>query len=544
MAANSESKFLILCDGIKKQPNADQIVHEIQLGEGKDKVRLRSDTIKEMTLKNVSPAMLDLLEIATFVYVAGQLTRRGGQKELDYGAKWYRQFDIVVPVREKDIWLENKDLLEELLEFVAGSKYNFFFEQKAAEKIDIFEFTGSLVPTKDFTEVAMLSGGLDSFAGGIHELQNKNRVVFVSHQSDSKMTKLQRDVFNYLSDNCQTAKPLHIPIKIHKGGTFVTKDTTQRDRSFLFSSLGAVVAESINVTTVKFYENGIVSCNLPFDNQTYQAARTRSTHPKFLKQMSELVSNITNKDFNFINPFIMKTRGEIVEDLVKMQHQQGIPKTRSCASSRYNLQESWRHDGVCSQCIGRRFATIAKKCEAYDLQNDYHVDIFFDDLDNTHDRTMVAGFVTQAETIEDMQDVNQFQNYYSSDLTEIISNMGVTRQEAARAVFNMYKRYALEVTYVLDLQITKNPKYLRKATLAKNCLLNMIRLRTHTHTLLATEETKKTKKHAKGELNEAVKNILIAHPDWDSAKIADKEKTTSDAVRKTPAWKKHQKIKK
>ena len=43
----------------------------------------------------------------------------------------------------------------------------------------------------------------------------------------------------------------------------VGRKSTHRARSFLFASLGAVTARLFDLDRIKFFENGIVSLNLP-----------------------------------------------------------------------------------------------------------------------------------------------------------------------------------------------------------------------------------------------------------------------------------------
>ena len=223
---------------------------------------------------------------------------------------------------------------------------------------------------------------------------------------------------------------------------------------------------------VKFYENGIISCNLPFDKQTYQAQRTRSTHPKFLKPMSRLLSEILDRDFNFVNPFFDKTRIEVIQHLIQLHHEDGIKNTRSCASSRY--QDEWRHDATCSQCVDRRFATLANNCLKYDLQKDYRLNIFLDELDCTHDRTMVYNYVAMTQRIMKIPDVEAFSREFSSDLCDITNHLGLQRKDGAKQIYELYKRHSKGVLDVIQAQITENLEDYTYDRLPKHCLLRLI----------------------------------------------------------------------
>ena len=543
MSHGSDNNFLILCDDASKEARQNQRVHNITLGKGSGQVRYILKELRELLEGNGSPVMLDLLEIATFVYVAGQLTRRGGEKELEYGHKWYRHLEFVVPVREVDVWEDNKELLENLLEFVDGSKYIFNFISKRAEAPAYFEFTDGPTTQMDFTEVVLLSGGLDSFTGAIEgTLDLKKKVLYVSHRSDSKMTKLQRNVFNYLSDNAQTgAKPGHLPIRINKGGGYVTKDTNQRSRSFLFAALGAVAADSLDLDEVKFYENGIVSCNLPFDGQTYQAQRTRSTHPKFLGEMSELVSNLLGRTFRFENPYFNRTRAEVVERLRDFGHRSGIGITRSCAKSRY--QGGKRHDGVCSQCVGRRFATLASGCLENDPWKEYKVNCFVEELGKTLERAVVYGFEGMAEEVGKMTEVSHFINRFSSDLTEVVNHLShVGRGEGMNAIFMLYRRHAKAVRKVMLAQMEENLEAYHDGKLPQNCLLSASYRKDIMANFKDVGAKAAAKKRGHGKLDAEVRNRLAGNLNLTAVKLAeDIGDTSPDSIRQTKPWENREK---
>jgi len=57
-------------------------------------------------------------------------------------------------------------------------------------------------------------------------------------------------------------KPFHVPVWINKEKA-LGREFTQRTRSFLYASLAAVVARIFDLWRIRFYENGVVSINLP-----------------------------------------------------------------------------------------------------------------------------------------------------------------------------------------------------------------------------------------------------------------------------------------
>lgn len=537
-------QHLILCGEIGTAGAKKATVHKIKLGKYKHKgqIYLDIDSITEKMVQDLPDAMRDLLEIATYVYVGDQIVSRGGKKSFDYGKKWHRCLNFKMPVREYEIWSDPdiKGLLEEALSFVSGDTYTFDFVPQPKDAFPGFlNFRTAIKPRYEYNQVLLFSGGLDSFTGAIEEiLGNKNCPVLVSHQSNYKLVSLQRKLHEYLLSLCESGpEPLHVPVMINKDRR-LTRETSQRTRSFLYASLGTIVASIFGLNRVRFYENGVISCNLSFDGQTLQARSTRVTHPKFLSLLSQLVSAVLGRDFHFENLYFSMTRTEVCVRLKELHHEKQICETRSCAKSRY--VRPWTHCGTCFQCIGRRFATLGSQCQEYDPQSLYDIDVLRDKLDNLHDRAMAAGFAGFATHIERMT-IDDFVIKYSSEVHEIARYIpSVSREEAIRALFHLHRRHAQKVNGVMETAISENKASIRKGTLPETCLVSMVARKEHLDIdKLLKKRTKAGIKHAKGELDKKVSNLLDQDPYMDAQTIKNRiGNTTADSVKHTTAWKK------
>jgi hypothetical protein len=84
--------------------------------------------------------------------------------------------------------------------------------------------------------------------------------------------------------------PLHVNVRVNKDKD-LGKEYTQRTRSFLFAALGFTVARMVGTSNLRFYENGVVSLNLPVCAQVIGGRATRTTHPRVLVEMAELFSS-------------------------------------------------------------------------------------------------------------------------------------------------------------------------------------------------------------------------------------------------------------
>ena len=75
--------------------------------------------------------LIDLIEIATYVYCADQAISRGRDQLSGMGASWRREFRFVIPVRKPDHWSKDatKELLCRALSFLTDDEYVFEFER-------------------------------------------------------------------------------------------------------------------------------------------------------------------------------------------------------------------------------------------------------------------------------------------------------------------------------------------------------------------------------------------------------------------------------
>ena len=267
---------------------------------------------------------------------------------------------------------------EEVLNFLSNDKYSFTFvplEHDRSYQQQYFEF-GDLEdwPFYGPERVLMFSGGLDSLAGAVETARGGAKLVLVSHRPVSTLDSRQKKLFSELRKEFPD-QVIHIPVWINKAERLGRREPTQRTRSFLFSALGTVVAQSVQAGGVRFFENGIVSLNLPVADEALRARASRTTHPVALQLLKSLCSAVTARDFAVDNPYLFKTKTDVVTILSTHKAAHLIPHTCSCAHSMFKPKTQW-HCGRCSQCIDRRFAITAAGLLAYDSEADYVSDVF------------------------------------------------------------------------------------------------------------------------------------------------------------------------
>jgi len=103
----------VLCNDppLKRRPKGE--VHRLSyLGErGEKNVQLALPSFVR-DVNHIPPRILDLLELAAYVFAADRLVRRGTKNSLEYHA-WSRSFDFHVRVRDQAFW--NSTAVQEAL---------------------------------------------------------------------------------------------------------------------------------------------------------------------------------------------------------------------------------------------------------------------------------------------------------------------------------------------------------------------------------------------------------------------------------------------
>jgi hypothetical protein len=158
-------------------------------------------------------------------------------------------------------------------------------------------------------QVVMFSGGLDSLAGAIDEVVNqKRRVLLVTHKSTTKLNKrTRRTLEEMLAKKAGDNVPHRITVRVHKAKE-LNHEYTQRSRSFLYVSIGATIAKMLGLKSVRFYENGVISLNLPVCAQVVGGRATRTTHPRVMKGFQDILTLVAGEPFAVENPTSGKPR--------------------------------------------------------------------------------------------------------------------------------------------------------------------------------------------------------------------------------------------
>lgn len=300
----------------------------------------------------VPPVALDLARIATAAFVVDQLEPRG--------IAFRREFDLLVHLCEPDAW--STEVLEKLADLLASLTGDAWTIPVVAETSPT-----RLVPdplergevARTAARVALLSGGLDSFAGAVLSSSNES-VAYLGHWDQPAIKHAQDDVRSWF---VRARQPIDYVQTFH---TIRAKkqERTTRSRSLLFMALAIALAAARGAPIVEVPENGFTSLNPPLGPERGGPWTTRSTHPVTIARFNGLLAGL-GLDVRVENPHAWRTKGELVAGALAVTPGDlaaGAAGTMSCAKLNGNYYRGGDPNGQCGLCVAcvtRRASLIA-----------------------------------------------------------------------------------------------------------------------------------------------------------------------------------------
>lgn len=467
----------VFCGGLKtgrSRPNALHIDVNAPVG-SPNRVNLELGDLSKRLADNIPDVLTDLLEIAAYVYCADQFTTRGTNQMTDMGAEWRRQFHFKIPVRCPETWTKPEvcEALVEALGFVSEDDFTFEFVQ-ASSSLPLQSYLPLNDPSAQAIkpeEVVLFSGGLDSLAGAVEAMIGNNRpAVLVSHRGSKMIASKQNDLIQALRERTSSGAFFYVPVAINKGHEEAA-EFTQRSRSFMFATLGLIVARMFKRNELSFYENGVISINLPIAEHVLGARASRTTHPRVFTDLSRLFSLLLSEVFTVKNPFIWKTKSDVVQVLADRQCADLISRTFSCTRVREATKRK-QHCGVCSQCIDRRFGVLAAGLSTSDPGDNYAVDLFTGAHDPGPALTMMESYVLRAQKLATMSQQTFVATY--GQIFRAVPHLPGPPDANVRSIWELHQRHGQEVISVIDDQLKANASVTAMSELPTSSLLSMV----------------------------------------------------------------------
>ena len=481
---SNEAPAVVLCNGAGESQESSsresKIFNLAYLDQGPESanVSIGLDRFVQNVF-HLSDRVLDLVELAAYVYCADRMIRRGATNLVEYHS-WARSIHFVVRVRDHDFWQQSSvsGSLANALKFMTGDReYRFEFQAghstPPTNLFDSEEFQGEqhVKPS-----VVLFSGGLDSLAGTINLLETtQDRVCLVSHQSQPGTIRTQNRLAMALKER-YPGRLVHYTFRCNLS-SHLRREESQRTRAFLYTSMAFAIAQALEQNSFFMYENGITSINFARREDVANARASRTTHPKTIYLLQEFFSLFFDRSLQIQTPFLWKTKTDVVEDILTGPYKELLPSAVSCSKTFGNLGDQ-SHCGGCSQCIDRRFAAYAAGAHEWEKANIYAMDIISHSMpeESPEIRTTAVDYVRQAKNFGTWN-IDHFYGELASELSDLAGSFcylpGCTNEnQAVEKVYSLCRRHGMQVAKAMNRMRKEHEDLYQE--LADNSLLKLI----------------------------------------------------------------------
>lgn len=435
-------------------------------------LNLQVDGLRQKVTGRLDRRANDLVRIAAYAFAADQLVSRGGKGDPNR-RQWRRELALAVPVADPDFWSDDETTtaLGEALGFGSEDRWFFSFAPAGPDDgqlwLDIHYDDRERLAGPDC--VALLSGGMDSLCAVVDAVAGNNmKPLVVSHRSAIHVAGPQRQLVAGLAARFAGWSFPEMSYWVHLRN-IEARERTRRTRGFLVAALGAATAGQVGVPTVLLPDNGYVSINPPVNAQLVGALNSRGTHPRFLRLVNDLLARVFPDGVRIENPLTDQTRAEALEALARHGCADLLIETRTCAKSRRPAHAP--HCGTCSQCVDRRFATVAAGLEDHDPARRYETDVFTGSLKPGDAKTFATSYVGFAQRVEAQGAERLFEDYPELELGLDPGAPALAIQ--AERLASLLQRHSTEVLDVLGLMVGRNGGAFARRQLREDCLLRL-----------------------------------------------------------------------
>ncbi|MCL5265977.1 MAG: 7-cyano-7-deazaguanine synthase [Chloroflexi bacterium] len=392
--------------------------------------------------------VLDLLEIAAYVFLADRLMSRGRKDDLEYH-KWARSLHFVIRVRDHEFWEASSvhHKLVEALRFMTGDRaYEFsFLPGHTTPRTGLFDSEGFVIEPKVNTSVTLFSGGLDSLAGIIERLEgSSDQVCLISHRSGQPGTRKTQDRLFAALRNRYPNRLVHY--RFHCSLKDIrANDETQRTRAFLYASIAYAICCVLSQDRFFVYENGVAAINFLRRQDLQNARASRTAHPRTLALLEEFFSEIHGSRIKIATPFLWKTKADVFGVLSGFGREDLITSTVSCSKTFQNLGQA-THCGGCFQCIDRKLAAYAAGLDDIDDGSGiYALNFIKKKIDDGETKTILVDYVRQARNFAEWN-IDCFYKEKLSELAELTDYIsGMDEEEVVNSIFDLCHRHGEQV---------------------------------------------------------------------------------------------------
>ncbi|GAF76304.1 unnamed protein product, partial [marine sediment metagenome] len=220
------------------------------------------------------PAIIaDLIDLAVSVWLADWLSKQRGGRQY--------KIRIELPVRHPEILggTDSIKMLTKTMRWYTEDNWEFVFHKRIASPRRA-ESQPLCLPDDSPVEVALWSGGLDSFAGAFNRISDSSEKDFTLFGTGSNKNSfgVQKELADILKPCLGTnLKYMRLPFSVSNAKK-IKKNRLLRSRGFTNVLLGVACACLENQNYLYIYENGIGAINLPYTEAEAGLDHSRAVH--------------------------------------------------------------------------------------------------------------------------------------------------------------------------------------------------------------------------------------------------------------------------
>jgi hypothetical protein len=231
-----------------------------------------------------------------------------------------------------------------------------------------------------------------------------------------------------------------------------------------------------------------MSVNLPFANQIVGTKASRSTHPRSLELIGRVLRLVSLHEVTVDNPFLWKTKVDVVRELAATPFAQLITRSVSCSSSQYANSMYKPHCGACIQCLQRRISTLGADVGHLDESEGYAVDFLTSAREDGRQRAMALGSVRLALDCATISD-RDFFGRFADQLSWILQDYPASeKDDVTKKVADLYRRHGSDVRKLLSQATQPQALAVLDRTLPPSSLLALVLATSLSATPVATSE--------------------------------------------------------
>ena len=282
---------------------------------------------------------------------------------------WTRQLTLHLPTSPD--WLPLAPGLAQVLTFLTGDDWTLKLREAPLD----LGLRGAWPQAWSPDAVMLFSGGLDSLVRAVDFLEAGQRLLLVSHYDFGQLASIQQNLAAALLGHYGSERVQHLGIRVQFPEA---PELTMRSRSLLYLALGLTAAAPWGRTLPLIIpENGWISLNPPLTVNRLGSYSTRTTHPYFLEQLTNLWRQ-ANWAPPLLNPYQDFTKGEMGRGCRNRELLERL--FRLSVSCSRPVVSRWQGGpagscGYCYPCLMRRIALHAL---GWDRGNDYLRDVLTD----------------------------------------------------------------------------------------------------------------------------------------------------------------------